>query len=141
MQLIDLKTKHTNFYCPVTGAPIAIENKGIFDDARSLMGYWHHELLDEPVINNKEFEKAWDTFLASCDDEDGTELDPCTDINEVLNTCFNYDDVILVLDNSYNHGRILFIFENDGIEIISDYSISLNAFIESLSFKQLVIDL
>ncbi len=75
MQIIDLKIKHHNFYCPVTGVPIALENEGIFDDARSLMGYWHHELLDEPVINNKEFEKAWDTFLASCDDEDGTELD------------------------------------------------------------------
>lgn len=96
----------------------------------------------EKAITERVVKTALDFgYLVGVDTEDGTELDPCTDINEVLNTCFNYDDVILVLDNSYNHGRILFIFENDGIEIISDYSISLNAFIESLSFKQLVIDL
>ena len=96
----------------------------------------------EKAITERVVKTALDFgYLVGVDSEDGTELDPCTDINEVLNTCFNYDDVILVLDNSYNHGRILFIFENDGIEIISDYSISLNAFIENLSFKQLVIDL
>jgi hypothetical protein len=96
----------------------------------------------EKAITERVVKTALDFgYLVGVDSEDGTELDPCTDITEVLNTCFNYDDVILVLDNSYNHGRILFIFENDGIEIISDYSISLNAFIESLSFKQLVIDL
>ena len=75
MQLIDLKLKHNNLYCPLTGAPIAIENEGIFDDAPSLMGYWHHELLDEPVINNKEFEKAWGTFLAGYDVASELELD------------------------------------------------------------------
>jgi hypothetical protein len=100
----------------------------------------------EKAITERVVKTALDFgYLVGVDSEDGTELDPCHDINEVLNTCFNFDDVILVLDNCYNqdkpYGRILFIFENDGIEIISDYSISLKAFIESLSFKQLVIDL
>jgi hypothetical protein len=100
----------------------------------------------EKAITERVVKTALDFgYLVGVDTKDGTELDPCTDINEILKTCFNYDDVILVLDNCYNqdktYGRILFIFENDGIEIISDYSISLKAFIESLSFKQLVIDL
>ena len=100
----------------------------------------------EKAITERVVKTALDCgYLVGVDSEDGTELEPCTDINEILNTCFNYDDVILVLDNCYNqdkpYGRIAFIFDNDGIEIISDYSIGLNAFIQSLSFKQLVIDL
>jgi hypothetical protein len=84
MQLIDLKTKHHNFYCPVTGTPIALENEGIFEDAPSLMGYWHHELLYEPIINNKAFENDWESFLVSCDQEEGVELDYDTFENFII---------------------------------------------------------
>jgi hypothetical protein len=100
----------------------------------------------EKAITERVVKTALDCgYLVGVDSQDGTELDPCHDINEILNTCFNYDDVVLVLDNCYNqskpYGRILFVFDNDGIEIISDYSISLNEFIQTLSFKGLVIDL
>jgi hypothetical protein len=75
MQIIDLKLQQINLYCPVTGAPITIENEGMFEDAPSLIAYWHHEILDEPVINDSEFKKAWNTFYASCDEDNGTEFD------------------------------------------------------------------
>jgi hypothetical protein len=100
----------------------------------------------EKAITERVVKTALDWgYLVGVDSEDGTELEPCTHINEVLNTCFNFDCAVLVLDNSYNNskksGRISLIFFNDGIDIISDYSISLNEFIQNLDFKRLVIDL
>jgi len=60
----------------------------------------------EKAITERVVKTALDWgYLVGVDSQDGTELDPCHDINEILNTCFNYDDVVLVLDNCYNQNK------------------------------------
>jgi hypothetical protein len=75
--------------------------------------------------------------------DDSADIEPTTDLNKILESAFAYDCVDLILESN-NNGEIGFIslnYFNDGLDIISDYSVSLEAFFKALNFKQLVIDL
>ena len=63
MQLLDLKLKHSNLYSLATGEPIQMENEGIFDTEPSFKGFWHHENLLDPILNDSDLETAWEDFL------------------------------------------------------------------------------
>jgi hypothetical protein len=69
MQLLDLKLTHLNLYCPVTGEPISVENDNVYDNARSLIGYWIDEILHEPFIKDDSLQQAWNTFLENFETE------------------------------------------------------------------------
>jgi len=66
---------------------------------------------------------------------------PSKSIEKILKNAFNCDFVELELDGNNNNGFISLNFFNDGLEIISDYSVNLENFIDSISFKSLIIDL
>lgn len=61
MQIIKLELTHYQFFNPATGEQILYE-EDCNEDAKSLMGYWIDEFLDEPFIKNKTLEKAWKKF-------------------------------------------------------------------------------
>ncbi len=75
--------------------------------------------------------------------DDSADIEPSDDLAKILDSAFSYDCVDLILESKIN-GNIGFIalnYFNDGTEIISDYSVSLEPFINNLSFKKLTIDL
>ena len=83
-------------------------------------------------------------YLVGASADDLADCDPCQDIEKILAACFAYDCVDLSLaatSQDMPAGWISLNYFNDKLEIISDYSIGLEDFINRLSFKQLVIDL
>ena len=81
-------------------------------------------------------------LVGACAD-DSADIAPTDNLAEILDSAFAYDCVDLILESKQN-GQIGFIalnFFNDGLDIISDYSTSLEKFIGGLSFKKLSIDL
>jgi hypothetical protein len=73
---------------------------------------------------------------------DSADIEPTSNLAEILDSAFSYDCVDLILES--NNGEIGFIslnYFNDGLDIISDYSIVLEKFMGAISFKQLTIDL
>ncbi len=65
MQIINLKLDHYNFYCPVSGEYITLEDEPINEDAISFRGYWFDEFWDEPTIKDQTLKAAWESYLAS----------------------------------------------------------------------------
>lgn len=63
MQLLNLNLKHSNLYSLATGEPISMENEGLFDTDISFKGFWHHENLLDPILNDSDLETAWNDFL------------------------------------------------------------------------------
>lgn len=63
MQLLDLKLKHSNLFSLATGEPISMENEGLFNTDTSFKGFWHHENMLDPILNDSYLEAAWEDFL------------------------------------------------------------------------------
>ena len=74
--------------------------------------------------------------------DDSADIEPTTDLADILESAFAYDCVDLILQSDNEQiGFISLNYFNDGLDIISDYSVSLEAFFKALNFKQLTIDL
>jgi hypothetical protein len=106
MQLIQLELSHSNFFCPVTGEVILDEkDTPMNDNAKSLMGFWHTELLEEPSIKNNSLKRAWDKLCLDLEKETGGDVAGYEDLEEFLK---NYDSqtwVVFVITNSgVGHG-------------------------------------
>jgi hypothetical protein len=80
-------------------------------------------------------------FLVGVCADGEADISPTDNLAEILNSAFSYDCVDLVLEGNETVSFIALNYFNDGIEIITDYSISLEKFISGISFKSLVIDL
>ena len=72
MQIITLELDNFAFFCPVTGEQIIGDEVPFNEDAKSLLGFWHTEIIEEPIIKDSKLAKAWESFLAKFyeDDED-----------------------------------------------------------------------
>lgn len=74
--------------------------------------------------------------------DDLADIEPTDNLAEILESAFSYDCLDLILQSKNEHiGFIALNFFNDGLDIISDYSTSLEKFISGLNFKKLTIDL
>ena len=74
--------------------------------------------------------------------DDSADIEPTTDLNKILESAFAYDCVDLILQSDNEQiGFIALNYFNDGLDIISDYSTSLEKFVGGISFKKLSIDL
>jgi hypothetical protein len=74
--------------------------------------------------------------------DDSADIEPTDNLADILESAFAYDCVDLILQsNNEQIGFIALNYFNDGLDIISDYSTSLEKFISGLSFKQLSINL
>ena len=74
--------------------------------------------------------------------DDLADIEPTNKLADILEGAFSYDCVDLILES--DNGRIGFIalnYFNDGLDIISDYSTTLEKFIGGISFKKLSIDI
>ena len=74
--------------------------------------------------------------------DDSADIEPTDNLAEILNSAFSYDCVDLILESK--NGRIGFLaldYFNDGLEILTDYSVSLDKFVKNMDFKNLSIDL
>ena len=80
-------------------------------------------------------------YLVGALADDSADVEPTDNLAEILNGAFSYDCVDLALKKGNYSGFIALNYFNDGIEIITDYSVSLEKFISGISFKSLVIDL
>jgi hypothetical protein len=72
MEIIECAPESTDrMYCPSTGeiifAPGMEENS---ENSEALLGYWHHEFIDEPYINNEKLKAAWDEYFSKNLEED-----------------------------------------------------------------------
>ena len=74
-------------------------------------------------------------------DDDSADVAPTDNKAEILEGAFSYDCVDLLLWANNREGCISLNFFNDGLDIISDYSTSLEKFVGGLNFKKLSIDL
>jgi hypothetical protein len=75
MQIINLDLNHSNFFCPTNGECILLEGEPINDEAQSLVGYWHSEVLDQPYIMYSDLQHAWDAYLEKSLEEQKKEDD------------------------------------------------------------------
>jgi hypothetical protein len=82
MQIIELRLSHFDLYSPVNGEPIANEDIGFNVDAKSLVGYWMDEVMNEPFIKNNEFASKWEERIAEKEEE----LEDYLDYYEALET-------------------------------------------------------
>lgn len=74
--------------------------------------------------------------------DDSADIAPTDKLADILKSAFAYDCVDLVLQSKNEQiGFIAINYFNDGLDIISDYSTTLEKFVGGISFKQLVIDL
>ena len=80
-------------------------------------------------------------FLVGAAADDNADIAPTDNLNDILNAAFSYDCLDLILQSDSKNGFIALNYFNDGLDIISDYSTSLESFMSTLSFKQLTIDL
>jgi hypothetical protein len=83
-------------------------------------------------------------YLVGASADDSADIDPCNDLGRILEACFSYDCVDLSLASNSDKipsGWIALNYFNDGLDIISDYSTSLEVFINCINYKQLTIDL
>ena len=73
---------------------------------------------------------------------DSADIEPTSNLADVLDGAFSYDCLDLILQSKNEEiGFITLNYFNDGLDIISDYSTSLEKFVGGISFKQLTIDL
>jgi hypothetical protein len=63
MQIISLKLDHYNFYCPVSGEYITLEDEPLNENALSFRGYWFDEFWDEPTIKDERLKALWLDFF------------------------------------------------------------------------------
>ena len=85
MQIIHLESSTLNLYNPSTGEVIAHEDTGYNEEARSLMGYWLHETMNEPLIKNPELKQAWEAYMEETDARLEADDDyPGPDVDEFL---------------------------------------------------------
>jgi len=63
MQIITLQLQNLNLYSPSNGEVLCHTETGYNEDARSLMGYWKLEIIDEPFIKNPHLQLAWDAYM------------------------------------------------------------------------------
>ena len=80
-------------------------------------------------------------FLVGVRADDSADIDPTDNLAEILDSAFSYDCVDLILEGLDSYSFIYLNFFNDGLDIITDYSTSLEKFVSGLSFKKLEIDL
>jgi hypothetical protein len=74
--------------------------------------------------------------------DDSADIEPTNNLSDILESAFAYDCVDLILQSDNEQiGFIALNYFNDGLDIISDYSTSLEKFVGGISFKQLTIDL
>jgi len=74
--------------------------------------------------------------------DDIADIEPTDNLNDILESAFSYDCVDLILESK--NGQIGFIaldYFNDKLDIITDYSVSLEKFVSKMNFKNLEIDL
>jgi len=62
MQIIEIELTNLNFYCPVTGEHILLEEEPVNEDASTLMAYWVDMAFEEPFFKNEELKEKWDLF-------------------------------------------------------------------------------
>lgn len=84
MQIIDLTLSHLNLYCPATGEYIAKEDTGYNEDAKSLMGYWINEILDQPFIKDAILNAVWEAFALKYEEENDGLSPEYSDLEEFL---------------------------------------------------------
>ncbi len=63
MQIVSLKLDHYNFYCPVSGDYISLEDEPLNENAISFRGYWFDEFWDEPTIKDERLKAQWSEYL------------------------------------------------------------------------------
>jgi hypothetical protein len=81
-------------------------------------------------------------FLVGAAADDSADIDPTDNLEEILEAAFSYDCVDLILESKNGQtGFIALNYFNDRLDIISDYSTSLSHLMDTVSFKQLTIDL
>jgi hypothetical protein len=81
------------------------------------------------------------SFLVGVSADDTADIDPTDNLEAILEAAFSYDCLDLILQSDSKKGFIALNYFNDGLDIISDYSTSLEHFINAVSYKQLIIDL
>ncbi len=106
MQIIHLELSHSNFYCPATGEVIVVEsNSYMNEDAKSLMGYWFSEVLQEPRINDKSLKIDWDDFVRKIEEETDGDVPDYEDLEKFLQEYRNPTWVVFAITNSgIGHG-------------------------------------
>ena len=65
----------------------------------------------------------------------------CKDLHKVLDGAFSYDCVDLCIKSRDVNGFICINFFNDGLDIISDYSVNIENFVSGLNFDDLPVSL
>jgi hypothetical protein len=96
----------------------------------------------EKAITQRLIEAALDQgFLVGAAADDSADIEPTDNLEAILDAAFSYDCVDLILQAGNKTGFIALNYFNDGLDIISDYSTSLESFISAVSYKQLTIDL
>ncbi len=64
MQIVTLELDHYNFYSPSTGGVI-MDGEVLYDDEKSLLGYWLDEFWEEPHINKQYLEEMWQDYMTN----------------------------------------------------------------------------
>jgi hypothetical protein len=96
----------------------------------------------EKAITNRIVSTALQAgFLVGAEADDNADIAPTDNLEAILEAAFSYDCVDLILQSDSKKGFIALNYFNDGLDIISDYSTSLESFISAVSYKQLTIDL
>ena len=97
----------------------------------------------EKAITERIVKTALDAgLLVGAYADDSADIEPTNKLADILESAFSYDCVDLVLQSKNEQiGFIALNYFNDGLEIISDYSTSLEKFVGGISFKKLSIDL
>jgi hypothetical protein len=104
MRIFDLDLNHAHFFCPATGECILKEGEPINDEAQSLMGYWHSEVLDQPALMDSDLQEAWDAYLEKSlkeqqkeDDYDEFDAPGWQELEEFLKNHENRDWVVFCI--------------------------------------------
>lgn len=69
MQITNLSLSNLNLYSPSTGEVICHEETGYHHGAKTLMGYWIYEVVDQPFIKDDRLKEAWEKFVARFEEE------------------------------------------------------------------------
>ena len=73
MNYVELDLDHPNLFCPMTGEQICGHNI-MNEKASSLMGFWIHEVIDEPTIKDKKLLSAWEKLVKETE-KNGNDVD------------------------------------------------------------------
>jgi hypothetical protein len=96
----------------------------------------------EKAITKRLVDHALDNgFLVGVSADDTADIEPTDNLEAILEAAFSYDCLDLLLHASGKTRFIALNYFNDGLDIISDYSVSLEYLMDTVSFKQLTIDL